>query len=525
MSLIELLEARIVFASELPAGFGETVIADNLGPTTAIDALPDGRVLLALHDGDLRIASGGTLLPTPVLQITVDDNGERGLIGVTHDPKFNTNHFIYIYHTVPSDGSSAPFNEISRYTLVGNVADPSSRVDILQLNDLSSATNHNGGAIHFGLDGMLYVGVGENANSSNSQTLSTLLGKVLRIDVSKIHPGDPINDVAKLVPSSNPFVGTAQGINGAIFALGFRNPFTFAVNPLSGTIFVDDVGENTWEEIDKLVPGGNYGWHDAEGFSSTLPPTGLGPGTYQNPQLAYNHNGGPAGGGNAIIGGLFYDPPTGATDPFPSSYTGKYFYGDYGHSWIRNFSPADPGSLKNPDTSAAFEPNTQTNPSGMALGTDGSIYYAATGTGELVQIFAEDKTAITHPPHSQTVLEGDSATFSARAIGTGTLIYRWQRNNGAGGAFVNIPHGTSSSYTLAQTALTDSGARFRIEVISTGKKAVSKPVTLTVNPQSAMPGIATPGIVSSGIVSSLPPAKEGSVLRKFTLTDLVGDLS
>ena len=365
--LIESLERRLVFTS-LPAGFAQTIVAANLGPTTAVDALPDGRILVAEHAGALRIVAGGKLLATPVLSLIVDSNGERGLIGVTHDPKFNTNHFIYVYHTVPAAGSAAPFNEISRFTLNGNVADPASEVDILKLNDLSSATNHNGGAIHFGVDGMLYVGVGENADPSNAQTLSNLLGKVLRIDVSHIKPGDPINDVAKLVPPSNPFVGTALGINGAIYALGFRNPFTFAVNPVTGTIFVDDVGENTWEEIDKLVAGGNYGWHHAEGFAPTVPPSGLGAGVYQDPQLAYNHNGGPAGGGNAIIGGLFYAPPVGATDPFPSAYTGKYFYGDFGHNWIRVFNPKDPGSLANPDTSSGFATSTARQPNRHGAG-------------------------------------------------------------------------------------------------------------------------------------------------------------
>jgi len=479
-TFIENLEQRLVF-SVLPAGFAQAIIATDIGPTTAVDALPDGRILVASQAGVLHVVSGGKFLPTPALMLTVDSNGERGLIGVTNDPRFNTNHFIYVYHTVPATGSAAAFNEVSRFTLDGNVADPSSEVDILQLNNLSSATNHNGGAMHFGSDGYLYISVGENADVDNSQTLSNLLGKVLRIDVSKIQPGDPINDVAKLIPPSNPFVGTAQGINQAIYALGFRNPFTFAVNPVTGEIFIDDVGENTWEEIDKLVPGGNYGWHLTEGFATKLPVTGLGPGVYQDPQLAYNHHGGPAGGGNAIIGGLFYEPSAGATDPFPSTYTGKYFYADYGHSWMRVFNPADPGTLANPDTSSAFDTALKDNPTGMALAPDGTIYYAAQNDdGELVQIFAINKTKITAPPVARTVSVGDTATFTTSAIGTGTLTYRWQRNDGPGGAFVDIPHGTLSSYSLANAVLADDGAKFRVEVFSHKTEAVSKAVALTV---------------------------------------------
>jgi glucose/arabinose dehydrogenase len=421
------------------------------------------------------------VLSKPVLTLTVDSNGERGLVGVTSDPKFNANHFIYVYHTVPAIGSSAAFNEVSRFTLNGNIAEPSSEVDILKLNDLSAATNHNGGSIHFGTDGMLYIGVGENAAPDNSQTLSNLLGKVLRIDVMHIKPGDPINDVAKLVPPSNPFVGSAQGINAAIYAIGFRNPFTFAVNPVNGEIFIDDVGESTWEEIDKLVPGGNYGWHHAEGFATTVPPAGLGPGVYQDPQLAYNHHGGPAGGGNAIIGGVFYEPTLETTDPFPAIYTGKYFYADYGHDWMRVFNPKDPGTLANPDTSSAFDTATEANPTGMALAPDGTIYYAAQADGgELVQIDAINPLKITHPPHPQTVASGSTATFTARAVGTGTITYRWQRDDGPGGAFVNIPRGTLSNYSLPNATAADNGAKFRLEVIADGKHIVSAPVTLTV---------------------------------------------
>jgi len=125
--------------------------------------LPDGRVLVTIHDGDVRVVKNGSLLAKPLVHLTVDSDGERGLIGITHDPDFATNHFIYLYHTVPASGSTAAFNEISRFTLNGNVAQAGSEVDILKLNDLSDATNHNGGSMHFGKDGMLYVGVGENA--------------------------------------------------------------------------------------------------------------------------------------------------------------------------------------------------------------------------------------------------------------------------------------------------------------------------------------------------------------------------
>jgi len=184
---------------------------------------------------------------------------------------FATNHFIYLYHTVPASGSTAAFNEISRFTLNGNVAQAGSEVDILKLNDLSDATNHNGGSMHFGKDACSTSASVSNANPSNSQTLSTLLGKVLRIDVSQIQSGDPINDVTKLVPSDNPFIGTAKGIQRRHLRPRLPQSIHFRRPTRTGTIFIDDVGENTWEENRPARPGGNYGWHHAEGFARPFP--------------------------------------------------------------------------------------------------------------------------------------------------------------------------------------------------------------------------------------------------------------
>lgn len=479
-AFFELLEQRINLTN-LPTGFTETVIAANLGAPSATDVLPDGRVLVNDQAGNVRVIKGGKLLSTPLIHIAVDFDGERGLIGITHDPNFATNHFIYLYHTVAASGSAAAFNEVSRFTVSGDVASPSSEVDILKLNDLSSATNHNGGGLHFGKDGMLYIGVGENAHTPNAQTLSNLLGKVLRIDVSRIVAGDPINDVTKLIPADNPFVNKATGINQAIFALGFRNPYTFAVEPGTGTIFVDDVGESTWEEIDKLVAGGNYGWSKSEGFASKNPPAGLGPGTYQQPLLAYNHDGGPAGGGNAIIGGVFYDPPAGAANAFPSTFDGKYFYADFGHDWIRVFDPAHPGSIKNPDTSSSFATSTGDLVTSMSAAPDGGIFYTDQANGgELREIVPRSKAkpTITHRPANQTAALGASATFVVRTSGPQPIAYRWQRADGDG-PFLNIKGATTSHLTVDSVTKADTKARFRVVAINANGRTYSRIATIS----------------------------------------------
>src|SRR4030095_7719083 len=160
-------------------------------------------------------------------------------------------HFVYVYYTATTP---AIHNRVSRFEANGDVAVPGSETTILDLNNLSSATNHNGGAIHFGPDGKLYIAVGENANGANSQTLTNLLGKMLRINADGS------------IPSDNPFFNIATGNNRAIWALGLRNPFTFDFQPGTGRMFINDVGELTWEEINDGIAGSNYGWPNCEGI-------------------------------------------------------------------------------------------------------------------------------------------------------------------------------------------------------------------------------------------------------------------
>src|SRR5688500_4801113 len=166
-------------AATVPSGFTEALIASGLASPTAMQFAPDGRLFVAEQGGRLRVIKNGSLLPTPFVTLSVDSIGERGLLGVAFDPNFAANQFVYVYYTT----STTPrHNRVSRFTANGDVAVPGSETLILRLNDLSGATNHNGGALHFGLDGKLYVAVGENAAPSNAQTLANLLGKMLRIN-------------------------------------------------------------------------------------------------------------------------------------------------------------------------------------------------------------------------------------------------------------------------------------------------------------------------------------------------------
>jgi glucose/arabinose dehydrogenase len=334
-------------AANLPSGFTEEQFGGNLsGSPTAMAFAPDGRLFVCQQGGQLRVIKTGSLLSTPFVSLTVDSSGERGLLGIAFDPNFATNHYLYVYYTV---ATSPIHNRVSRFTAAGDMAVPGSEAIILELDNLSSATNHNGGAIHFGPDAKLYIGVGENANGANSQTLSNLLGKVLRINADGT------------IPTDNPFYNTASGNNRAIWALGLRNPFTFAFQPGTTRLFINDVGQSTWEEINDGIAGSNYGWPTTEGPTSNP--------AFRSPIFFYGH-GTTDTTGCAIVGGAFYNPPVAQ---FPSSYIGKYFFADLCSGWIRVFDPTA-------GTATGFATGIST-PVDLHVGPDGALYYLAQGSG------------------------------------------------------------------------------------------------------------------------------------------------
>lgn len=437
-SLLLLVTAEIT-AATLPTGFTETQISGMSSPT-AMEFAPDGRLFVCQQGGQLRVIKNGVLLATPFVTLSVDFAGERGLLGVAFDPNFAANNFVYVYYTV----STTPrHNRVSRFTANGDVALANSEVVLLDLDNLSSATNHNGGAIHFGPDGKLYVAVGENANGSNSQTLSNLLGKMLRINADGS------------IPSDNPFFNTAIGNNRAIWALGLRNPFTFAFQPGTGRMFINDVGQSTWEEINDGIAGSNYGWPASEGPTSNP--------SFRSPLFSYGH-GISSTTGCAIAGGAFYNP---ATIQFPSSFVGKYFFADLCSGWIRVF---DPGT----GVASGFATGVS-QPVDLKVSTDGSVYYLSIGSGSVFRVeFTGISPGITTHPTDQNVLLGQTASFSCSANGSAPLNFQWQRN------MTNIPGATNSSYTTPATVLTDSGAKFRCVVTNTLGTATSNEAMLTV---------------------------------------------
>jgi glucose/arabinose dehydrogenase/regulation of enolase protein 1 (concanavalin A-like superfamily) len=376
----EATETASSFAS-VPSGFADELFVGGLTNPTAMAFAPDGRLFVCEQAGALRVVKNGSLLQTPFLNVTVNSAGERGLLGVAFDPSFLSNHYVYVYYTATTPSIH---NRVSRFTANGDIAVSNSETILLELDNLSSATNHNGGALHFGSDGKLYIAVGENANPANAQTLGNLLGKMLRINSNGT------------IPTSNPFYTQASGKNRAIWALGLRNPFTFDVQPGTGKIHINDVGQNTWEEINLGVAGANYGWNDEEG-PSTDP-------QYVSPIFAYAHGTGPTTG-CAITGGTFYNP---ATVQFPSTYVNKYFFADYCSNWIRVFDSAT--------ASASSFASSVPKPVDLKVGPDGALYYLARNTNSVGRIVytGSGSQALVVSATDVTVMEAAQATFTVK---------------------------------------------------------------------------------------------------------------
>jgi glucose/arabinose dehydrogenase len=376
-----------VHAATVPPGFTDTLVASGLNTPTAMAIAPDGRIFVCQQGGALRVIKNGVLLPTPFLTVTVDSSGERGLLGIAFDPNFVSNQLVYIYYTATTP---TIHNRISRFTASGDVALAGSEVIVMDLPNLSSATNHNGGALHFGPDGTLFVAVGDNANGANAQSLNTRLGKMLRITST----GG--------IPTNNPFFNVATGDNRAIWALGLRNPFTFSFQAGVGRMFINDVGQNTWEEINDGIVGSNYGWPNCEGFCNPPNPN------FRDPIFAYMNDGTTC----AITGGAFYNPQI---NQFPANFAGNYFFADFCGGWIRRLDPANGNAVSDFATGISLPVDLQTS-------ADGFLYYLARGNGSVNRIgFTQagdniaPTVAITNPANGATVPRKQNVTITATA--------------------------------------------------------------------------------------------------------------
>jgi len=343
--LIE-VAGRMLAAACLLALFSPALRADTDGlPAVQLTQLPgalfgpvhvtnagdgSGRLFVVQQDGHIKVFKNGAFLAADFLDIHTlvsFDGGEKGLLSIAFHPSYESNGFFYVYYT---DKATPTYHlTIARYSVSANpdVADPATAQILLQI-DHPGQDNHNGGQLMFGpVDHYLYAGTGDGGSGgdppNNAQTLDVLLGKILRIDVDGTGavPCGGTTPMPYAIPPSNPFVGVA-GCD-EIWAYGVRNPWRFGFDRMTADLFIGEVGQNLYEEVDfqpAASPGGeNYGWRLMEGFHCYNPPTNCNDGSLTLPIFEENHN---PDGWCAIIGGFRY---RGAAIP---GLAGVYIYGD-----------------------------------------------------------------------------------------------------------------------------------------------------------------------------------------------------
>lgn len=313
--------------SELNAVLITSEPGDTIVQATYASAADD-RLFLVYKSGEIRIYKNGAVLATPFLDISalVSSSSEQGLLGLAFDPDYETNGFFYLNYTGrnPDGSGTTSTTRIVAYqrdAVDPDLADPDANEVLLSITQPFS--NHNGGQLLFGPDGYLYIGMGDGGSAGDpnnrAQNPQELLGKMLRIEVDGFTP--------YAIPADNPFVAD-PGTLDEIWALGLRNPWRFSFDRVTGDLFIGDVGQNVWEEIDfqpaSSTGGENYGWRLKEGTHCFNPPTNCDPGGLTEPIFEYAH-----GPHCSITGGYVY---RGEDAP---QLTGFYLLGDFcsGQYW------------------------------------------------------------------------------------------------------------------------------------------------------------------------------------------------
>jgi glucose/arabinose dehydrogenase/Ca2+-binding RTX toxin-like protein len=449
-----------------------------VGGSTALAFTPDGRLLITAKSGVLRVYKDGTLLP-PALDIRakVCTERDRGILGVAVDPSFASNRYIYLYYTFKKFGvcdlqtSLSPVNRVSRFVLADNsVVNPASEVVLID-NIPQPGGFHHGGDLHFGKDDYLYVTSGDggcdwqgdsgcNQFNDASRDQNVLVGKILRITRS----GG--------IPAANPFLGADSARCNATgftdpgkkcqetYAWGLRNPYRFAfdTNSPATRFFIDDVGQDVWEEIDLGQAGADYGWNVREGpcaLGSTTdcgpPPAGM-----TNPIYYYNHD----TGCSAATAGAFV--PNGV---WPAQYDGAYLYGDYvcgkffalSPDGLGGYSASEFASSLGGITAAAFGP----------YGTTQALYYLNWFGGEVHRLAynpgnrTPNADIVADPTYGDVPLAVSFDGSGSSDPDNDSLTYDWDFGDGsqhATTAMVNHPYQAAGTYTATLRVRDPQGA-------------------------------------------------------------------
>ncbi len=425
---------------QLPTGFTDSVVA-NVAAPTALTWTPDGRMVITSKPGRVivRHEDGTRTVALDISGRTCADS-ERGLVGVAVDPDFATNQFVYLYYTHKVRGSCGedrpyPANRVSRFVLADDdtIAGNSERVLVDHI--VSPEGHHIAGDLEFGTDGFLYISVGDGVCSllgdagcgptnDNSQRLRLPHGKILRITRTGEPPAsNPYADVRGARRCTRPSgVPPGRGPCKEIFASGFRNPFRFARKPGTSQFYVNDVGLHTWEEVDLLRKGGNYGWNDREGHCRRDSTTDCGRVRgFTNPIHDYRH-----GDCRSVTGGAFVP---GSAWP---SWKGSYLYSDFSCGKIFRLQRTQSGNLRR----TTFVSGAQ-GPVHLRFGPHGdrtALYYLSFFTDTVHRI---TRSAINNAPVADFNYRPDGLTVSFDGAASydpdaGDRVTRWDWDFGDG---------------------------------------------------------------------------------------------
>lgn len=454
-NLLTILMLIILYAcpaySQLPSAFVlKQLSGKDINEATALAHAPDGRIFIAERGGNVKVYQNGTV--STVHTVSTTTANEQGLLGITLHPQFASNGQFYIFYT----NAASTVHYLDRVTInAANQVTGTTRV--MEFDPIINGF-HNGGAILF-KDNYLYVAIGESNAPAEATKLNTYRGKILRLtDDGQPAPGNPYYNTPN-----------ASRQQRSIWAIGMRNPWKMALDPVSGKIFVVNVGGN-YEEIDDVTAPDstkhyNYGW-DGKGQSGPEQPDST-----IAPVFAYPHD----GWGCAITSGVFFNP---VNTRYPAAYKNRFYFSDWCSDWFKSVDATNPGAGVTTFSTTNFR-----SVLGTSVGLDGNIYFVYYGNGGSLYRLEYDTTqlpVIVNQPQPQSIVSGDPVEFSVTSSGALPLTYQWQKNG------VNIAGATTSKFAIAAVSASDS-ANYRCIVSNSAGKDTSDNAKLTVLPFNARP--------------------------------------
>lgn len=515
-SLIGLIMTTLAFGLILPAqlaqaaifepGFEKEQVTDGLVLGVAMAHAPDGRIFIAEKSGTVKVVKNDALLSTPVITLTdVNTFGDRGLIGIALDPDFATNGYMYLSYTYENSPGlnfgGEKTGRVVRVTVIGDTASEASKVVLLGTEGgspslpscenypvtadciPSDSSSHSVGDLAFGPDGKLYASLGDGASfdfidprALRAQNLDSLAGKVVRINTDGTAPSD------------NPYYdGDPNSNRSKVYSFGHRNQYRLTFHPVTGQLFGGDVGWSDWEEVNRLLPGANYGWPCWEGNATTTyncTASGMTMGTY-----VYAHNA--AGAGSIAVG----DFP--ANSAYPASYDNTMFIGDYAQNWIKLLELDANGNI----TDVRDFMDDPMGPVDLVTGIDGNVYYISIYTGELMRIThtsGNRKPVVEIDATPTSGLAPLAVTFSSAGSyepDGDNFTYFWDFKDGATSSDANPSHTytVNGSYDATLTITDEFGA------------SAAKSITITVGNQAPTASIDLPASGSLYQIDTMVP--------------------